>query len=208
MKLHSVWKDLVWPGEDEIWPFVHFMTTLTFAAYLPSSWNNAAIFVAFVVGWEVLENVLSKVIHAIRVEDLVDSIISDGSMALCGWIASRYIQISGDWDSAEALVHVFLTGLLGWTAQWAARRLQKVQTVPIGAPAPAADAGFILPLFIYSTALILLNSLFECTCTPDLQTVAAAAAVAVFTAYQIFEIGPFGPLLDVTCLIVFVKELL
>ena len=142
-------------------------------------------------------------------EDLVDSIISDGSMAACGWIASRYIQINDEWDSAEALIHVFLTGLLGWTAQWAARRMQKVQVVPIGAPVPAtpaADAGFILPLLFYSTALILLNQLFECTCTPDLQTVAAASAVAVFTAYQAFEIGPFGPLLDVTFLIVCLKE--
>jgi hypothetical protein len=189
----SIWAKLIVPGELKIWPLVHFLTTLTFASYLPTSSGNAALFVGVVAAWELLETILSKVLSIESLQETwLNSIVSDGSMAACGWIASRYVEHSGEWDSSGALVHVFLTGLLGWCAQWAARRMQE-------------HADLIVPLFVYTSTLIVLNQLFECTCTPNLQTIIAGAAVAVFAAFQIFKVGPFGPVFDVTFLIFFLN---
>jgi hypothetical protein len=200
----GLFHDLVWPGEREIWPFAHFFTTLTLAAYMPSSYNGFAVFASLVVGWELLEKTLSRFNVNLSEKFWADSVLSDGSMAATGWILSRYcLRINGkaNWYSSSAMAHVATTAIAAWIAEWLLRRLKRAKRIR----QPSNDP--LWTLLFTTTQLILINLIFECSCSPSLQTIAAAAAAAVFFCDLVFAVGPFAPLLIFSAVIVFFNEI-
>ena len=197
--MKNAWHEIF--GENEIWPFVHFFTTLAIASYMPATYSNGAIFAGIVAAWEVLEFALAYLNDKFK-ETWANRIVSDGGMALCGWIVSRYVQINNgkEWNSAHALVHVYLTGLAGWIASWAIRRLKSARILP-----PNTDS-FRWTLLFATACFVLINLAFLSHSSPTLQTIAIASSIVIFMCYQLFKLGPFTPLLGVTAALVLVKE--